>query len=65
MIGLRLTITQDVEGRVKGLDSFRELDPLTRADVLRDWLHELELEYHTALEQMFEPAKIHELRHLN
>ena len=47
-----VTLTADLEcgeGDVRSRTVFDELDGLTRADVLKDWIGELEVLYNSAL----------------
>ena len=40
------------EGSILIDESFRKEDPLFRADVLKDWLNEIELEYEMAVKDL-------------
>ncbi len=33
--------------------SWLEMDPLLRADILKDWIHDLQNEYHHALKELW------------
>ena len=51
-MAILVTLTADLEcgeGDVKLRTVFEELDGLTRADVLKDWIGELEVLYNDAL----------------
>jgi hypothetical protein len=41
------------EGSIGNLKNFRELDPLLRADLLQDWMHDLGIEYANAVNEAF------------
>jgi hypothetical protein len=45
------------EGSIGNLKNFRELDPLLRADLLRDWMHDLGIEYADAVNEAFPPME--------
>lgn len=40
------------EGAIKVPPEWRELDPLTKADILKDWIYALESEYKSSLVEM-------------
>lgn len=41
----------DGEGSIGNLEEFRKFDPLLRADLLKDWIGDLNVEYEKALEE--------------
>jgi hypothetical protein len=45
------------EGSIGNLKNFRKLDPLLRADLLQDWMHDLGIEYADAVNEAFPPMK--------
>lgn len=45
------------EGSIGNLKNFRELDPLLRADLLQDWMHDLGIEYANAVNETFTSLK--------
>jgi len=45
------------EGSIGNLKNFRELDPLLRADLLQDWMHDLGIEYADAVNEAFPPRE--------
>jgi hypothetical protein len=45
------------EGSIGNLKNFCELDPLLRADLLQDWIHDLSIEYAKAVDEAFPPME--------
>jgi hypothetical protein len=45
----------DGSGDIGNLEEWRKHDCLLRADLLQDWIHDLEKEYQFALTQCFPP----------
>ena len=45
------------EGSIGNLKNFRKLDPLLRADLLQDWMHDLGIEYANAVNEAFTSLK--------
>ena len=42
------------EGSIGNIESFRQLDPLLRCDILTDWIYALNLEHEQASEDFME-----------
>ena len=47
----------NVEGRIGNVDLWRTNDSLVRADILRDWIYDLEQEYNLALKQFWSEVR--------
>ena len=43
------------EGSIRVPAEFNEYSAITRADILKDWIHDLAVEYNLALSQLFNP----------